>query len=377
VRESSAAESAAIARRLAAGGLAPMLAVADTTVPAGPGWAVELKYDGIRVLALATADTAALVTRNGMDKASQFPEVAAAAAALARSRGRPLILDGEIVPLVRHGGVGRFQALQHRIHAREPESIARAARETPATLVAFDLLLDGTDEWLTAPWHERRDALRRIVARSATPHLQLAEALVGDPAPLLARARREGWEGLVAKRVDAPYVPGLRSPAWRKIKLTRRQELVIGGFTAPRGSRAHLGAILVGVYEGRGASRRLVYAGRVGSGFSRAALATLREALRPLERDSSPFAASPAATRATRGRRADAAERITWVEPVLVAEVEFNEWTTEGVLRQPVYLGLRDDKPAASVRREQVARAGPPEAARLRRRRVPSRERTP
>ena len=320
-----------------------MLATPAGAVPAGSAWAVELKYDGIRVIAWATPETTALLTRLGNDRSRQFPEVAAALSDLSRTVRRPLILDGEIVPLGPDGRVGRFQDLQGRMHLQRPAAIALAASEMPATFVAFDILLDGDTQLITEPWSARRHALRKVLARARSPHVQLGEAIVGDAAPLMARAQAEGWEGLMAKRVDAPYEPGRRSRAWRKIKLERRQEFVVGGFTAPRGGRLHLGALLVGVYEGRGRSARLVPAGRVGTGFTRADLAHLERLLAPLVRETSPFAAPVAA---------GAGETVTWVEPALVIEARFNEWTAGGVLRQPVFVGLRDDKDPLRVRRE-------------------------
>ena len=328
---------------------APMLAASAGTLPDRlAGWTIEPKWDGIRVIAEVSARGVRLWTRNGNDKSPQFPEVAGALKALAEDRG-PFVLDGEIVALDPKGRVLRFQALQGRMHAESEETRARNAAATTTAFVAFDLLADGDRPLTSLPWTERRKALEARVPARRNGIVRRGESVrCGTAAAkkLFARARAEGWEGVLLKRVDAPYVAGRRTPDWRKVKLEREQEFVIGGYTAPTqgAARDHLGALLVGYYDARGALR---YAGKVGTGYTVSTLAMLARKLAPLRRPTSPFVDAP---------RAGAA-RTTWVKPVLVAQVRYNEMTEAGILRQPSFLGLRDDKEAHEVRLERTGSA--------------------
>jgi bifunctional non-homologous end joining protein LigD len=331
-----AGAAAAVAGDLDAA-LEPMYAQAAQEVPAGAGWVFEPKYDGIRVLAYATAGDVRLVTRNGKDKARQFPEVADALRALAKSLKRPVVLDGEVVAL-QGDEVARFQNLQGRMHVTAGREIDRHARDTPSALVAFDVLLDGGDVLLEAPWRERRKRLEALLRRRAGGALRLGESRAEAGEALLRTAREAGWEGVIAKHADAPYRPGVRSPDWRKLKVEHRQEFVVGGWTEPRNSRTHIGSLLVGWFDGGG---RLHYAGHVGGGFSGATLRSTHALLAPLETDASPFVERPKTN-----------EPAHWAEPRVVVEVRFNEWTQDGRLRQPVFLGVRDDKDAREVGRE-------------------------
>lgn len=315
-----------------------MLATPASTVPEGREWAFEPKYDGVRVIA-EVGRVIRLVTRKGNDKSRQFPEVTAALAELRRRAARTLVLDGELVALVR-GAPARFQALQGRVGLQgEPEVAARAAA-VPAALVVFDILRDGREWLLAAPWSERRARLAALLREYAprARHLRLAPATRGRGEAMLARARREGWEGVIAKRTGAPYTPGVRSDAWLKLKIEFRQEFVIGGFTAPRNTRQYIGALLLGYFDSGG---RLVYAGHTGGGFTRAGLEAMYRRLRPLIRSTPPFAVPPKTN-----------EAATWVRPEIVVEVKFNEWTADGRLRQPIFVGIRDDKDPREVRRE-------------------------
>lgn len=314
--------------------LGPMLARSGE--PGRGEWVYEPKYDGIRVLAFATPDEVALVTRNGHDKARQFPEVAESLRALARGMGAPVVLDGEIVAL-EDGRVVRFEALQSRMHVTGAGQIARLREERPAALVAFDLLLLGDDPLVHEPWRARRAALESVLGGRADEVLRVSE-VSGDRAPLEARARREGWEGLIAKRADSVYRPGKRTGDWIKLKLENEQEFVVGGWTEPRNSRQHLGAILLGYYDEDG---RLVYAGHTGGGFSARSLEEMYRRLRRLERKTSPFTETPRTN-----------EKAHWTTPRVVVQVKFNEWTKEGKLRQPIFLGIRDDKDYDEVVRE-------------------------
>ncbi|HEU4628947.1 MAG TPA: DNA ligase D [Gemmatimonadaceae bacterium] len=317
--------------------LEPMYATTAAALPVEGDWVFEPKYDGVRVLAHASPTTVRLVTRNGRDKAAQFPEVVAALRELARRRRRRLVLDGEIVAL-EGGEPARFQALQDRMHLKGAADVARRAEAAPAALLAFDLLADGDDVLLDAPWRTRRRRLARVVGRRPPAHLRLGETLEGGGDALLRHARRAGWEGLMAKRADAPYRPGARSRDWRKLKVERRQEFVVGGWTEPRRTRPYLGALLLGYHDADG---RLVYAGHAGGGFTHQGLREMRARLERLARRTSPFADPPHPN-----------ETVHWVRPSVVVEVRFNEWTADGRLRQPIILGVRDDKPPREVVRE-------------------------
>jgi bifunctional non-homologous end joining protein LigD len=316
---------------------APMLATAASAPPASDGWCFEPKWDGIRIVAYAAADGTALLTRNGNDKRTQFPEVADALRRIAMERGRPFVADGELVAR-RDGEIARFESLQGRMHLADRDEAARLAGEEPAALVLFDLLLDGDEPLLAEPWSERRGALEALFAEvEAGDVVRLGEAS-DDLDAMMRRAREGGWEGLIAKRSDAPYQPGRRSRAWLKLKLENRQEFVVGGWTEPRGSRPHLGALLLGFHDEAG---RLIYAGHTGTGMSHDDLRDLHRRLSRLGRKTTPFAETPTTN-----------ETPHWTTPRLVVEVRFNEWTSTGVLRQPVYLGLRDDRDAREIVRE-------------------------
>ena len=335
-RTPAAAARADSARALASGALDPMLASLATDVPEGDEWSFEPKYDGIRVLAFATPTSARLVTRNGKDKTAQFPGIAEAARkAAARSR-RALVLDGEVVALEKDTPA-RFQELQQRMHVKDSRAIADFESSAPVALMVFDLLVDGDDVLIHEPWTKRRARLETRLRNRTSPELRLTESVRDDGQAMLDRARAKGWEGIIAKRVDTPYLPGVRSRDWLKLKLEFRQEFVVGGWTEPRNSRQHIGALLLGYYD-RG---RLIYAGNMGGGFDNAGLAEMHDLLAPLERKTSPFEETP------RPR-----EPVHWVRPKIVVEVKFNEWTADGKLRQPIYVGTRDDKDAKSVRRE-------------------------
>lgn len=340
--------------------------------------AYERKYDGIRVIAdIDVLGHVRLWSRLGNDKTAQFPEVAEALRRWARRKwpkaskalkeskgqGRPIVLDGEIVALDVHGEPAGFQRLQERIHA-----LGRSSADAPSAFVAFDLLRLG-DEALTArPWRERRDRLEQVLGEARAPTIRLSDVSIGDGRALMDRARREGWEGLVVKDVRSRYRSGRRTPDWRKLKICHRQEFIVAGWTEPRGARRHFGALLLAVSQpttrANSATRLvsapgLVYAGRIGTGFSDAELERVMARLRPLESNTCPCDTVP---------RANA--RAHWVTPSLIADVEFAEWTADGLLRHPVYVGLRDDKNPRDVRREEPA--GPPRSrSRSRRSRTP------
>jgi bifunctional non-homologous end joining protein LigD len=295
----------------------PMKAVLTHTPFSDPAWIFERKLDGIRCLAIAGGGRARLLSRNRISLDGRFPELVAA---LERDPAADMVLDGEIVAF--EGSRTSFARLQQR-----------GARPVAVYLYLFDLLHLAGHDTTALRLRARKRLLRRALAFRDPLRLVTHRNREGEA--LLREACRRGWEGLIAKRADAPYAHR-RSADWRKLKCSAGQELVIGGFTAPKGSRTDLGALLLGYFEGGG----LRYAGKVGTGFTRETLRDLAARLAPLREDRSPFA--------------DAVHErgATWVRPVLVAQVGFTEWTRDGRLRHPRFLGLRDDKAAAEVVRE-------------------------
>jgi DNA ligase D-like protein (predicted ligase) len=306
---------------------APMKAVLVHAPFSDPAWLFERKLDGIRCGVVRHAGSVRLLSRSGELLNGGYPELVEAV-----ERPAPdLVADGEIVAFA-HGRMS-FARLQQRMQIRDPE---RARRSGIAVfLYLFDLLeLDGCD-LRSRPLLERKRALRGAIEFGGriryTPHR------VGDGVAAYRHACAHGWEGIVAKRAKSTYQPGRRSRDWVKIKCTRRQELVIGGWTAGHGARRRLGALLVGYWDGE----LLRYAGKVGTGFDAAEVERLADELERRERPTSPFTGDEL----PRGAR--------WAEPELVAEIGFSEWTRGGKLRHPRYLGLRFDKPAREVVREE------------------------
>jgi bifunctional non-homologous end joining protein LigD len=313
----------------------PMKALSVEQVPAGK-WRLEIKLDGYRALALLNRGAVELWSRNRKPLTADYPELAAA---LAELRCANAVLDGEIVALDAEGR-SRFQLLQGRGAAR-----ARAA----IVYYVFDLLhLDG-ESWLRRPLEERQARLAALAGKNAGV-VRCSPVFAVEPAVLLASVRERGLEGIIAKRPGSLYEPDARSGAWLKCKVHGEQEFVIGGFSPPKNSRPHLGAILVGYYDGG----EFIYAGKVGSGFDHARLASLHAALVRRKIAVCPFANLPLGHRSRFGVAMNRAamREITWVKPELVCQVRFAEWTQEGLLRQPVFLGLRDDKRARDVVRE-------------------------
>ena len=313
--------------------LAPMLATPGR-LPADDRHSFEVKWDGMRAIAYSEPGRLRLESRTGRDISAGFPEIHR----LQRQLGaRRALLDGEIVVLDAEG-VPSFQRLQGRIHLTGQARIARQAREHPVVYMIFDLLYLDSRSLLSLAHRERRRLLEDLDLNG--PAWRVPGLLEGPGEDVLSASRRIGLEGIIAKRRDSTYEPGRRSPGWLKIKNVLRQEFVIGGHTAGSGRRAGtLGALLVGYHR----DRRLCYAGRVGTGFSDADLDMLMGRLRPLRRKRSPFAVgSPPAD-------------ATFVRPALVCECSFAEWTSQGLLRQPSFAGLRTDKPAAEVVREEIA----------------------
>lgn len=314
-------------------------------IPTGADWTYELKWDGMRALLEVAGGELRIWSSNAKDATVSFPELAVLGPAFAHI---DVVLDGEIVALDERGRPN-FGRLQHRMHITSPADAARRALDHPVELVLFDVLQVGDRSTVGLPLRDRRTVLASI-ADDLPPGVQRAQTFADGPG-LLEAADRRGLEGVMAKRDGSTYLPGRRTTDWIKVKVQRRQELVVGGWADGQGERAGtLGALLVGYYQdvpdpaGSGAAARpLRYAGRVGTGFTGPVLAQLRERLAPLAVPDSPFFPPP-----PRDRSRDA----HWVRPELVAEVGFGNWTDEGLLRHPVYLGLRNDKDPADVVRE-------------------------
>jgi bifunctional non-homologous end joining protein LigD len=326
-----------------------MLATLEEPPLCDPHLVYEPKYDGIRAVVEVEPGTGSdgvrIWSRLGNEKTAQFPELIGTLDRFRRKLKGPVLLDGEIVALDESGEPAGFQRLQGRIHLTGPSG-SQGAAPTPVALIAFDVLRDGSEDLRALPLTARRARLERIIGafgrgvhRDGAPRsfLRLGQFVPEDGRALYKEALARGWEGLIAKVSDSPYRSGRRSPEWRKLKIVRRQEFVIGGWTEPRRSRSYFGALLLGVYE-NGAFQ---YVGHTGTGFSETELARVENLLRKDETKSCPFAARPKTN-----------ERPHWTEPRLVAEIKFTEWTTDGKLRNPVYMGLRDDVQPKSVHRE-------------------------
>lgn len=310
--------------------VSPQLASLAHELPSADGWMFELKYDGYRIQAALRSGRTTLLTRRGLDWSHRFPAVAEDIAKLKVSAAT---LDGEIVVL---DGEGRstFRGLQQYLQDGGGGALA---------YIAFDLLaLDGAD-LRDLPLSERRTRLKRLLGRPRPSRIvRLSAILSGRSDSLIHAACKAGLEGVIAKRLDAAYESG-RSRSWVKVKCSQRQELVVVGFTLPRNSRVGIGALLLAVHEREG-DAALRYAGAVGSGFSNAVLRALREALESMRVASPPFPGNAVPALAPRGAR--------WVRPRLLAEVAFTEWTADGLLRHPVFQGLREDKPARNIVQE-------------------------
>ena len=292
-----------------------MKATLSDAPPEGEGWVYETKWDGIRCFATKRGGRVALRSRNDLSLDERF---AAIAAALEAQAADDFVLDGEAA-VFDASGVSRF-----------------GGGGGTLAYVVFDVLRAGGEDLRPLPLLERKQRLRALL--SWREPLRFSEHFTGDGAALLAQACADGLEGLIAKRADSVYVEK-RTRDWLKLKCSHEQELVVGGFTPPKGAREELGALLVGHFDGDG----LRYAGKVGSGFSRATLADVARRLAPLRRDTTAFADAPRM------------RAVTWVEPEVVVQVAFTEWTRDGRLRHPRFVGVREDKPARDVVRERPA----------------------
>jgi bifunctional non-homologous end joining protein LigD len=288
----------------------------------------ERKFDGERCLAYRDRDGVALMTRNRQRVNSTYPELAAA---LAAQRAADFVIDGEVVAF--DGDTTSFSRLQQRLGVRNPPEHLIAA--VPVVYYLFDVLRADGDDARSLPLRQRKRVLRALLSFGGP--LRFTTHRVAGAKAYWDQACGRGWEGLVVKRADSPYRSG-RSRDWLKFKCENSQEFVIGGFTDPRGSREGFGALLIGYFDAAG---RLVYAGKVGTGFDSSTLAALLQAMSGLEQPKPPF-----------DRGALPRAGVHWIRPELVGEVGFSEWTSAGQLRHPRYLGLRRDKEARAVVRE-------------------------
>jgi len=316
----------------------PMLATLEDPPLECRGLVYEPKYDGIRALVEINPGERSpirLWSRLGNEKTAQFPDLVAALARYAKSRKAPLILDGEVVALDEHGEPAGFQRLQNRIHLTESNSRNAAGR---VAFIAFDILRDGDEDLRPLPWSARRARLDRVFAKPGSPILRRSAVVADDARALQDEAYARGWEGLIAKDASSVYHTGKRTRDWRKLKLVQEQEFVVGGWTDARTTGRPFGALLLGYYD----DGKLVYAGHTGSGFDQRELERVIRLLKPLETSDSPFV-----------RRPKTNQRPHWVRPSLVAQLKFTEWTDDGMLRHPIYLGMRDDVKPETVRREQ------------------------
>ena len=304
--------------------------------PAAGDWLYELKFDGIRLIAVKNGEKVNLISRNENELAGRFAEAASDIGALPI---KDCVIDGEVVALDEKGG-SSFQLLQ----AHEMEG-----RRAPVYYYVFDLLQAAGKSLIGLPI-ERRKELLSLLCKDAGGSIRFSGEIGGDPVALLREVQRLGLEGVIGKQRGSVYEPGRRSGVWIKLKCVNEQEFVIGGFTPPQGARKHFGAVLVGYYE----KKRFLFAGKVGTGFNTKLLASLHKQLNAKKRDDCPFADLPSKRGGqwVQGITPGMMRQITWVNPVFVCQVKFAEWTRDGKLRQPVFLGLREDKKPTEVGRE-------------------------
>lgn len=315
----------------------PMLATLEDAPLASAALVYEPKYDGIRGLVEIIPGVRPKVTiwsRLGNDKTPQFPDLVAALTRFSKKLKAPIVVDGEIVALDDKGEPAGFQRLQNRIHLTEVDSQSASGR---VAFIAFDLLRDGSEDLRPLTFLDRRARLERLFKSTGSPILRISDVVRGDGRALYQEALDRGWEGLIAKDAQSVYHTGKRTRDWRKLKIVQEQEFVVGGWTDARTTGRAFGALLLGYYD----NGRLKYAGHTGSGFNQRELERVIRLLKPLEVPSPPFETRPRTN-----------ERAHWTKPSLVAQLKFTEWTDEGYLRHPIYLGLRDDVKPENVKRE-------------------------
>jgi bifunctional non-homologous end joining protein LigD len=314
----------------------PMRAKLVEEPPATGDWIYELKFDGIRLIGVKRDEKVSLLSRNENELTGRFPEIVEAIKSLP---ARECVIDGEVVALDEEGR-SSFQLLQ----AREMEG-----RKTPVYFYAFDLLQLNGKGLISLPLEARKSALEKLCADAGDP-IRYSGAIGGDAKRLLEEVKRRGLEGIIGKQRNSVYEPGRRSGAWIKLKCVNEQEFVIGGYTPPQGSRKYFGAILVGYYE----NKKLVFAGKVGTGFTVKSLSMLYKKFQKEARDDCPFVDLPSKQNGQwiQDITPSMMRKMHWVNPVFVCEIKFAEWTRDGKLRAPVFLGLREDKKPTDVVRE-------------------------
>jgi len=291
----------------------PMLATLVRKPFHKPGWIYEEKYDGYRILAYKEGDRVTLLSRNGNDRTATYASVARAVQKL---RARTLLLDGEVVAFDKQG-ISRFQLLQEG--------------SAPTAYAVFDCLYNDGRDLRHDPLETRRPIAESAIGKADI--LMISHRLADNGREAFKTAKKKGYEGVVAKDLSSPYIEG-RSSKWLKVKVHQEEEMVIAGFTKPEGSRPHFGALLLGAYE----NGNLRYVGKVGTGFNENTLAALYQKFKPLVQSKPPFVDPPRE------------KGVTYLKPKLVAQISFQEWTADRKLRQPVFLGLRDDKRPEEVR---------------------------
>lgn len=306
----------------------PMLATLVDDPFSNPEWIFETKWDGFRSVCFVRKGESQFVSRNQIDMTPQYPELTGVAK---RIDAKEAILDGEIVALDKDG-MPRFQLLQPRVGRKS--GLAALRGQGQIVYYVFDLLyVDGYD-LTSCPLVERKQVLQNILKPAS--FIKLSEHIEGNGEAFFKQIEKFHLEGMMAKRADSPYVPK-RSRDWLKVKTVQRSEVAIGGYTQPRGSRSHFGALVVGLYS----RTDLHYVAHVGGGFNQRSLAELYKMMQPLKTKDSPFVDAPKTN-----------EPVQWIKPRLVAEVKFSEWTADQRLRQPVYIGLREDKKPSDCRFE-------------------------
>jgi len=314
----------------------PMKARLVEEPPSHGDWLYELKFDGIRAIAIKDGKKVSLISRNGNKLDKRFPEIFEAVADLTANE---CVIDGEVVALDEQSR-SSFQLLQ---------ALEMEGRKAPLRFYVFDLLQLNGKSLLELPIEQRKQVLAKVCENVSDP-IRYSGEISGDVKTLRAEVKRRGLEGLIGKQRGSKYEPGRRTGSWIKLKSLNEQEFVIGGYTPPAGSRKHFGAILVGYYE----SAKLKFAGKVGSGFTEKLLSMLHKKFRDEERDDCPFVDLPHKTTGQWSQNITPSmmNKMHWVNPKFVAQIKFAEWTRDGKLRQPVFLGLREDKKPGDVKRE-------------------------
>jgi bifunctional non-homologous end joining protein LigD len=314
----------------------PMKARLVDDPPTHGDWLYELKFDGIRAIAIKDGKKTSLISRNGNKLDKRFPEIFKAVAGLPANE---CVLDGEVVALDEQGR-SSFQLLQ---------ALEMEGRKAPLRFYVFDLLQLNGKSLLELPVEQRKQVLAKVCEKVGDP-IRYSGEINGDVTTLRAEVKRRGLEGLIGKQRGSKYEPGRRTGSWIKLKSLNEQEFVIGGYTPPAGSRKHFGAILVGYYE----EAKLRFAGKVGSGFTGKSLSILHERFREEERESCPFVDLPSkhGDAWVQGITPSMMKKMHWVTPKFVAQIKFAEWTRDNKLRQPVFLGLREDKDPRNIGKE-------------------------